>query len=84
MQNDNTKPGFAPALMNRDEVAHYIGVNPKSGRIHTLIRAGKFPRPLKIAGTKTARWRKTDIDAWIEAQPTERGEFSLATVGVAA
>ena len=84
MQNDNTQPGFAPALMTRNEVAHYIGCNPKSGRIHSLIRAGKFPRPLKLAGTKTARWRRTDIDAWIAAQPTERGDFSFATVGVSA
>ena len=46
MKSEDSKPSFAPALMCRVEVAHYIGCNPKSGRIHTLIRAGKFPKLL--------------------------------------
>ena len=35
-------------------------------RVYELIARGEFPAPYKI-GTKSARWKASEIDAWIEA-----------------
>lgn len=33
--------------------------------IWSLTKQGKFPKPLKISSQMT-RWKKSDIDAWLE------------------
>ena len=37
-----------------------------SSTIYRYIQAGTFPPPVKIGGF-TARWRESQVDAWIEA-----------------
>lgn len=58
---------FTPALLNIKQVGVYVG-NLNASRIYALMRdpSTGFPRQIKIG--KTSRWRKVDIDAWIQAQ----------------
>lgn len=71
---DITPTTAIPALLNIKQVGVYVG-NLNASRIYALMRDPSigFPRQIKIG--KTARWRKEDIDAWIQAQPqTSLGE----------
>lgn len=36
--------------------------------IYNLIKAGKFPKPVKLAGGGAVAWRSSEIAAWIAAQ----------------
>lgn len=58
---------FTPALFNVKQVGAHLG-GLHASRIYALMRDPSigFPRQIKIG--KTARWRKADIDAWIQAQ----------------
>ena len=31
-------------------------------------RAGKFPKPVRLAGVRCTRWRRSDVLAWMEQQ----------------
>ena len=37
--------------------------------IYTLMRISDFPRPIKT-GLRAVRWKRSDIDHWIETRPT--------------
>jgi predicted DNA-binding transcriptional regulator AlpA len=55
---------YPPALFSFESLSAYTQLNRT--RVYSLIRQGKFPRPLKFG--KTSRWRKSDVDAWIAAE----------------
>ena len=39
--------------------------------IYNLLAAGEFPRPVRI-GSKSVRWRASDIAAWVDSlQPAK-------------
>ncbi len=44
--------------------------------IYSLIKTGKFPKPVKLVGGGAVAWRSSDIAAWIAAQgqPTKATE----------
>lgn len=67
-KSQSSPPPFAPALLAFASLEHYIGLG--RSRIYPLIKAGKFPPPIKIG--KSSRWLKTEIDAWIAAQSAQR------------
>jgi predicted DNA-binding transcriptional regulator AlpA len=53
-----------------DEVCTYAGGKAKPLHRNTIrdwIRTRGFPEPIKL-GPNTARWKRSEIDAWIEAQ----------------
>lgn len=35
--------------------------------IYTLIRQGKFPKPVKLS-VNTSAWLKSEIDAWLDSR----------------
>lgn len=35
---------------------------------YRLIKEGKFPAPVRLAGGRAVAWRESDIDRWIEEQ----------------
>lgn len=39
--------------------------------IYELIRSGKFPRPIRIPGTRRVAWRASDIEAAIASWAEE-------------
>jgi prophage regulatory protein len=41
--------------------------------LYALMQAGKFPRPVKLAGGGAVAWRSSEVQRWIDAQlPTQR------------
>ena len=65
-------------LLRRTEVEKICGLSRSA--IYRLIRTGKFPVPVKIAGglRGPVRWRLDEIEAWLEALPRATGERDVA------
>lgn len=40
--------------------------------IYALMKAGKFPRPVTLAGGGAVAWRSSDVAAWIAAQGKQK------------
>ena len=57
MSNKNSR------LIKVDEVAGMLGVTPRT--VYRLADSGKLPRPLKIGFS--VRWRRAELENWIEA-----------------
>ena len=55
-------------LLRLRDVEDAVGL--KKTQIYARIAEGKFPRPHKLRGTRTSRWRTSEIAAWIEDQPS--------------
>ena len=53
-------------LITAAEVMIRIGL--KRTALYSLIRAGRFPRPIRI-GVRATRWPESQIDHWIESRP---------------
>jgi excisionase family DNA binding protein len=65
---DISKPGPIEPLLTLDDVVAYLGI-PKN----TLYRwrvDGEGPRAMKIG--KHLRYRRTELEAWLEANTDER------------
>lgn len=41
--------------------------------IYTLIRQGKFPKPVKLSAN-TSVWLESEVNAWLEARIQARGD----------
>jgi prophage regulatory protein len=54
--------------MRAPEVRRATGYGKSS--IYALMQAGKFPKPVKMAGGGAVAWRASEIQAWIAAQGT--------------
>ena len=37
--------------------------------IRKLLKAGKFPAPFRVFGSRKKLWRRADIEAWIDSLP---------------
>lgn len=61
-------PGVGPALLTIKEVCKLIGKS--ESWIHQSINDGKFPERLKLGSS--ARWKQTEVLAWIEEQAAKR------------
>lgn len=57
--------GAEEALMDVNALGEYLGVAPHTLRIWRM--QGQGPEGFKIGG-RLVRWRKSDVDAWIDAQ----------------
>lgn len=56
-------PAEAPSLLGPEDVAAYLGVTPRT--VRRLVADRGFPAPFRIT-PGTARWRREDVDAWLE------------------
>jgi prophage regulatory protein len=54
------------ALLRLPSVCELTGY--KRSSIYNLIKAGKFPQGVRLAGGGAVAWRSADVRAWIEAQ----------------
>ena len=61
-------PGVGPALLSIKEVSELIGKSQSS--IHQYVKEGLFPEQLKLGAS--ARWKLTEVLAWIEEQAARR------------
>ena len=59
------------ALARKAQVARVLKVG--TWTIDRWIKNGQFPRPLYLTPGSPARWRLTDIDAWLETRKRARG-----------
>ncbi|MBW4204299.1 AlpA family phage regulatory protein [Enterobacter cloacae subsp. cloacae] len=48
-------------LMDLKEVCKAVGF--KKGSIYSWMKAGKFPKPIKIG--RSVRWVSTEVEEWI-------------------
>ena len=55
----------SPRFLRLHEVQHQVGLGRSA--IYTRIKAGTFPKPVKL-GARVAAWPAAAIDAWIEQQ----------------
>lgn len=53
-------------LMRLPAVVAAVGY--KKSQLYLLIKQGKFPAPVKLAGGGAVAWRSSDVQAWIAAQ----------------
>ena len=51
-----------PVLMRQAEVLRYLGVSRAT--LYRWTRRGAFPKPVEVAGTRSAFWRRRDVEAW--------------------
>ncbi len=71
MPND-PNPDIKPPpdrLLKRVEVEKIVGMGTTT--IYRKINDGTFPRPVN-QGTKLARWRESDVQAWIASLSVAR------------
>lgn len=52
-------------LMRKCEVLQAIGM--KSTWLHEEVKAGRFPKSVKI-GLRAVAWKRSDIEKWLEAR----------------
>lgn len=53
---------IVPALLDAEQTAQYVGMSRRW--IYRATSAGEFPSPIKIG--RATRWRRADLDAWVE------------------
>lgn len=63
-QSPYLPPSNAP-LMTRSDVAALLRTTPR--QISNMTARGQLPAAVRVAGLG-ARWRRSEIDAWIAAQ----------------
>ena len=58
-------------LIRRPEVQRRTGL--PTSTLYRLVKEGTFPSPVKI-GSRSVAWRAVDVETWMAARPTARGE----------
>lgn len=53
----------AVGLLDSDDVAALLGCSTR--HLQRLVAGNRMPRPVRIGGL--VRWRRADIEAWIDA-----------------
>ena len=59
----STAPDW-PALLSDREAAAYAGIGKST--LWKLVSSDDFPAPVKLPGTTVTRFRRADLDTWIE------------------
>ena len=58
-------------LLRREEVEAQTGLSRSA--IYRLMRAGKFPEPIKI-GQRAVRWPQSELNEFLASRPRATGE----------
>jgi prophage regulatory protein len=58
------------ALLTVRETMRHVGLAYSS--LYEAMRLRDFPRPINIGGSRTNRWIRSEVDAWIAARVAER------------
>ncbi|MFO0806243.1 MAG: helix-turn-helix domain-containing protein [Gemmataceae bacterium] len=53
-----------PALLTLAEAAAFLAISRAT--LYRLRDAGRFPMPVGIPGTAAQRWRRTDLEKYVE------------------
>ena len=60
-----------PRFIRRKAVEERTGLARST--IYQMVNEGRFPRPVRLGGRAVA-WLETEVDDWVDARITERGE----------
>lgn len=77
--DDDCKPVLEPIprkLFNREEAGLYVGVR-NARAFDELRKQPGFPKPVALS-PRNLRWRRADLDAWVDALPTVDDEPAFA------
>jgi len=69
--DQRTDEKFYHKLLDADDL-WACGIKFSRQHLFRLIKAGKFPRPIKLGGGGRNTWIADEIDAWIAARISER------------
>jgi predicted DNA-binding transcriptional regulator AlpA len=53
-------------ILTRKDLQEYVPVNRTT--LWRMVRKGRFPAPLRVAGTRLQGWRLSTVQAWIKNQ----------------
>ena len=56
-----------PLLLSKDQVCALLGCSPRT--LDYWIAGKGFPRAIKPGNGRLARWKRSDVEAWIDDQP---------------
>lgn len=62
-------------ILTKKQAAEHLGVSVRT--LETMMHNGTGPRFVKL-GKKLVRFRQTDLDTWIEAQPSYSSTSQVA------
>jgi predicted DNA-binding transcriptional regulator AlpA len=55
-----------PELLGYGPVATWVGLSARS--LRRLVARGAFPMPVRIAGFRGARFRRSDVESWLKSR----------------
>lgn len=64
-------------LLRLPQVLQTVGYGRST--LFALVRSGRFPQPLRLAGGGAIAWRESEVQKWIDGLPT--AEASPSTRG---
>ncbi len=53
-----------PLLLSVEQTALLTGLGART--IWRLASSGEFPKPVQIAGRRATRWKRSDVEAWVD------------------
>ena len=56
-------------LLRLRTVEDYTGLSRSS--IYRMIKAGEFPAPIQLTGSRSVAWLAEEIDTWIKSRISE-------------
>ena len=68
-------------LLDERAVAALVSLSPRT--IQTLVSAGEFPEPVRLGLGKRRmkRWRRADVEAWVDGLGDGAGHGQAPLVG---
>ena len=61
---------FADQFVETRDVLDLLKIHRAT--LRAMINAGKFPEPRRDSAKSKQRWRRSEVDAWIESDRTAR------------
>ena len=58
------------AVFNLEELKQYLGIGKT--KIYSLVSQGSLPKPVKYSGSKSSRWLRVEVEAWLQTQANNR------------
>ena len=58
-------PTDAPLLLTDAQAAALAGLSRRT--VWSLVSQGLFPAPVKVPGVRMTRWKRSDVQAWVDA-----------------
>ena len=63
-------PVDAPLLLTDAQAAAMAGLSRRT--VWSLVSQGLFPAPVKVPGVRMTRWKRSDVQAWVDALEESR------------